>query len=213
MKKNLSVFLWAFLASGGVAFSQQAYKGKLVSKLGGEQTGTITVNLDGANNELIEIETTEKPTSRKAGRKQKQSVTTSMKLNTAIISYIVINDTTYYFRDIKYDYNDKYQENVCVRLVAGTLNCGIFQTGRSTGDNNISVKLPKEEFSKLVSTEFDYYKETSGWHLMAFSNCKPLYNKIDTKEKGFIWQGAASPAERIAVWKNWIAAYNTACGK
>ena len=39
-----------------------------------------------------------------------------------LYSSIIINDTTYYFRDIKYDYNDKYlYERMCTRLIEGTL--------------------------------------------------------------------------------------------
>lgn len=190
------------------ANAQQKYKGTLVSKLGQEQSGEITLNLDGSNNELIEISYSEQ-TKTKGKRKSKQSTSMSMKLNVALIKHITINDTTYYFRDIKYDYNDKYYMNVCVRLVEGTLNCGLFQQGRSAGTSNLSVKLPNSEFSKLAAIDFDYYKATLGWHIFAFGKCKTLRSKMEEKQPGYYWDDNATFEQRLSMWKSWIQEYNS----
>jgi len=151
--RYMAVSLLPLLFSITLVNAQQKYKGKLVSKLGQEQSGEITINLDGSNNELIEITYSEQ-TKTKGKRKSQQTTSMSMKLNVALIKHITINDTTYYFRDIKYDYNDKYYMNVCVRLLEGTVNCGLFQQGRSTGTSNLSVKLPNSELSKLADLGF-----------------------------------------------------------
>ena len=63
-------------------FAQQSYKGQMNLKLGQTFNGDITVNLGGANSELIEIKTTEK-TKIKGG---KQTLTTNAKYNVAIIN-------------------------------------------------------------------------------------------------------------------------------
>ena len=53
--RYMAVSLLPLLFSITLVNAQQKYKGKLVSKLGQEQSGEITINLDGSNNELIEI--------------------------------------------------------------------------------------------------------------------------------------------------------------
>ena len=85
-----------------VVAAQQSYNGTLVLKTGGKQTGTFTVNLDGENNELMEISKVEKIRSKGS----KSTVTTSTKINTAIISYIIVENTTYYIRDMKTGYDE-----------------------------------------------------------------------------------------------------------
>ena len=115
---------------------------------------------------------------------------------------------TYYFRDVKYDYNEKYHRNVCVRLIAGDKNCGMFQSGQSKGTENIAVKLPNEEFSKLVSVEFDYYRETSGWHRMNFGKCQTIDDKMEKKEAGYSMDSQTTLAQRVDIWKKWIKEFN-----
>ena len=179
--RYMAVSLLPLLFSITLVNAQQKYKGKLVSKLGQEQSGEITINLDGSNNELIEITYSEQ-TKTKGKRKSQQTTSMSMKLNVALIKHITINDTTYYFRDIKYDYNDKYY---------------------------LSVKLPNSELSKLAAIDFDYYKATLGWHIFAFSKCKTLRSKMEEKQPGYYWDDNATPEQRLAMWKSWIQEYNS----
>ena len=94
--RYMAVSLLPLLFSITLVNAQQKYKGKLVSKLGQEQSGEITINLDGSNNELIEITYSEQ-TKTKGKRKSQQTTSMSMKLNVALIKHITINDTTYYF--------------------------------------------------------------------------------------------------------------------
>jgi hypothetical protein len=190
------------------AAGQQKYKGTIVTKFGDQQTGLITVNLAGENDDLIRIETITEGKSK--SKKNKGTVTTgsSMKLNVALINHIVINDTTYYFRDIKYDYQSKYHMNTCVRLIEGTLDCGYFLGGDPSSPDNIAMKLPNDEYSKLVSINFDYYKATQGWHIMAFSNCASLKAKMTQHAAGYTWNDNNTTEERLAMWRNWIKEYN-----
>jgi hypothetical protein len=206
--KIVSLFLIAGIVICKSSFGQQKYKGTMITKMGQEQTGIIIVNLNGANNDLIEIETTEISRSKGGGKRTKQTLTTSTKLNVALINRLIINDSTYYFRDVKYDYNDKYYMNVCVRLIAGTLNSGIFQHGKSTGMDNISIKLPNDEYSKLVSADFDYYKATLAWQIFAYGNCASLRSKMEEKAAGYTWDDKNSKESRIHMWKQWIMEYN-----
>lgn len=211
IKSFLLLSLAAFFSYYAVQ-AQTSYRGTLVTKMGSRETCTITVNLNGSNNELIGFVTEEKKKVKKASTKTKQTITSAAKLNVALISYIIINDTTYYFRDIKYDYNEKYHMNVCVRLVAGTLNCGIFQQGRSSGKDELSVKLPNNDFSKLVSVDFDYYKATLGWHIMAFGQCASLSSKMSAKQEGYYWDDSSSRGDRITMWEKWVEEFN-ACNE
>lgn len=206
---SLAVMLISSLFSALVVNGQlQEYKGTMVTKLGKSESGIITANLNGPNNELIEIATSEQTKTKVNGKRTKQTITSSVKLNVAFISSIIINDTTYYFRDIKYDYNEKYYMNICVRLIEGTLNCGIFQNGKSTGVDDISVKLPNNEYSKLVSIDFDYYKSTLAWHIFGFGDCGTLRSKMEEKNPGYTWDDTASREQRLAMWKSWIQEYN-----
>lgn len=209
LAKYYSLLTIAFLCSVNYTFAQQKYKGTMVTKLGNEERGMITINLNGSNDELIEIETTEVTTSKGGGKRSKETITSSMKLNVAFIHHLIINDSTYYIRDIKYDYNDKYYMNVCVKLIAGTLDCGMFQNGESTGNENLSVKLPNAEFSKLASTEFDYYKSTLGWHMFAFGHCPTIFSKMEEKRTDYTWDDNTSQENRIRIWKIWIQEYNS----
>jgi hypothetical protein len=187
---------------------QQKYKGTIVTKMGDQQTGLITVNLAGENNEMILIEPI--PSTKAKSKKNKSSQTTgsSIKLNLALIHHIIINDTTYYFRDIKYDYQSKYHMNTCVRLIEGTLDCGYFQGGDASSPDYIAMKLPNDEFSKLVSINFDYYKATLGWHIMAFSKCASLKTKMEQHLAGYTWDDNNTTEQRLEMWRNWIKEYN-----
>jgi hypothetical protein len=212
MKIRAVIFFLSILFSCSSLLAQEKYQGIMVTKLGGKQSGTITVNLNGSNNELIEISTEEKTRSKKRGKKTDQTLSTSMKLNVALIHHIIINDTTYYFRDIKYDYNEKFHMNSCVRLVEGTLDCGMFQIGRSDEPTTIGIKLPNEEFSKLIAVDFDYYRSTTGWHIMGFGKCSSLRSKMSNKETGYTWDDNNNLTQRISMWKTWIKEFN-ACKK
>ena len=196
------------LFSASVVSGQQKYNGTMITKMGKKETGIITVNLNGSNDELIEIAASEQTKTKGGGKKTKETITSSMKLNVAFINSVIINDSTYYFRDIKYDYNDKYFMNVCVRLIKGTLDCGIFQRGNSKDQENIYIKLPNNDFSKLVSVDFDYYKATQGWHIMAFRECSSLRGKMEAKQPGYSWDDNTSREQRIGMWKNWIEEFN-----
>jgi hypothetical protein len=208
MKIRAAIFFLSILFSSSL-LAQQKYEGIMVTKLGDKQSGMITINLNGSNNELIEISTIEKTKSKKKNKRTSQTLSTSMKLNVGLIHHIIINDTTYYFRDIKYDYNEKFHMNSCVRLVEGTLDCGMFQIGRSEDMNTVCIKLPKEEFSKLIAVDFDYYRSTTGWHIMGFGECSSLNTKMSNKETGYAWDDNDNLAQRIGMWKNWIKEFNS----
>jgi len=188
--------------------AQEKYEGVIVTKLGNKQKGLITLNLNGPNEELLEISFSDSKKNKFGNNKSSNAATTSIKLNVALINHIIIHDTIYYLRDIKYDYRSKYYMNTPVRLVEGTLDCGMFQTGRSTAQNTIAVKLPNDELSKLISIDFDYYKATQGWHIMAFDKCISLRSKMSNKEEGYKWDDNTPQEQRVTMWKNWIKEFN-----
>lgn len=186
-----------------LATAQQKYKGTMVTKLGQTLQGEIMVNLQGANEELIEIKTTEKTKSKGA----KQTVTTTAKYNAGIINHIIVKDTIFYFRDIKTGYDDAFMRNVCVKLVYGTINCGMFQVADGAANNAVAVKFPKASLSELASVDFDYYS-SSGSVAMRIIDCKPLVDKMIAKDETVTWTEQANRKQRIECFKNIIDAYN-----
>lgn len=186
-----------------IIHAQSTQRGILYSKLGQQYEGDITVNLKGSNGELIEVSTKEK-------RKQKgsrETITTSNKLNVALVSYILIEGKTYYFRDIKVDYNDKNLENVCVQLILGTVDCGVFQFGDGTTKHSIAVKFPKEPLSQLTSVDFDYFKSSVSIPIKIYS-CKTLLQKMKEMDETVTWPESTTREQRIERFKNIITAYN-----
>lgn len=188
--------------------AQEKYTGTIVTKLKQEYTGTIFTSINKPNSELLQFEIIEKSKQKTGKNKITQPVTTRVKLNIALISHIIIHDTTYYFRDITYDYQSKKYMNCCMRLLTGNLDCGIFQLGNSTDIGNRAIKLPNREFSELVAINFDYYTELSGWTYLAFGNCKDLKEKISAKQSGYSWEKGSSTADRLAVWEKWVKEFN-----
>lgn len=184
------------------SFAQKTYSGTLVTKLGQELQGEITVNLQGENADLIKVSTIEK--SKNKGTKE--TITAAASFNTAIIKHIIIDSITYYFRNINTGYN-KSMKNVCVRLVYGTVECGIFQSGDGTGQHSLAVKFPKSSFHELNSAE--YYDESSFTVAIQFGECKNLYRKIINKDEAVSWTEKSSREQRIQAYKNIITEYNS----
>lgn len=60
MKLKFAFLLIAGFCIALFTMGQEKYKGTLFTKLGGEITGEITLNLQGSNDELIEVITVEK---------------------------------------------------------------------------------------------------------------------------------------------------------
>jgi len=203
MKLKLICFLTVCLLITNFSEGQETYKGTLYSKLGQEITGEIKLNLQGANNDLIEISTTEKTKS----KGNRQTLTTTSKLNTAIISHVNINGEKYYFRDIKIGYDEKFIKNACVKLILGTIQCGIFQSGDGNSENAIAIKFPDESLSQLVSVDFEFYNSSLSV-AMRISKCKPLLEKMMAEDESVTWTEKASREQRIQRFKNIISDYN-----
>ena len=113
MKLKLPFLTFIVCGFSVIAFGQEKYNGTLFTKLGQEIKGEIKLNLDRSNDELIEVITVEK--TKEKGTKQ--TLKTSIKINVSIIDHVDINGKSYYFRDIKTDYNDKLMINVSVQLI------------------------------------------------------------------------------------------------
>lgn len=203
MKLKLTCLLAACLCITNFSKGQETYKGTLFTKLGQEIAGDIRINLQGTNAELIEISTTEKTKSKGT----RQTLTTTSKLNTAIISRVVIKGETYYFRDIKIGYDEKFIKNVCVKLIFGTIQCGVFQSGDGTNLHSIAIKFPDEELSQLASVDFEYYNSSSSV-AMQISKCKPLLEKMMAEDESVTWTEAVNREQRILRFKNIINDYN-----
>lgn len=196
------LLLACIICAAVISFAQKTYSGTLVTKLGQELEGEITVNLEGANGDLIKITTTEKS----SNKGKKETITTSVSYNTAIIKHIIVDSITYYFRTINTAY-EKSLKNVCVRLIYGTVNCGLFQSGDGTGQHSIAVKFPKSSFNELNSSE--YYDESSFTVAIQLSECKSLYKKIVNKDDTVSWTEKSSREQRIQAYKNIITEYNS----
>lgn len=196
------LLLACIICAAAISFAQKTNSGTLVTKLGQELEGEITVNLEGANGDLIKITTTEKS----SNKGKKETLTTSVSYNTAIIKHIIVDSITYYFRTINTAY-EKSLKNVCVRLIYGTVNCGLFQSGDGTGQHSIAVKFPKSSFNELNSSE--YYDESSFTVAIQLSECKSLYKKIVNKDDTVSWTEKSSREQRIQAYKNIITEYNS----
>jgi len=196
------LLLACIICAAVISFAQKTYSGTLVTKLGQELEGEITVNLEGANGDLIKITTTEKS----SNKGKKETITTSVSYNTAIIKHIIVDSITYYFRTINTAY-EKSLKNVCVRLIYGTVNCGLFQSGDGTGQHSIAVKFPKSSFNELNSSE--YYDESTFTVAIQLSECKSLYKKIVNKDDTVSWTEKSNREQRIQAYKNIITEYNS----
>jgi hypothetical protein len=188
--------------------AQEKYTGTIVTKFKQEYTGTLFISINKPNSELLQFEIIEKSKQKPGKNKTSQPGTTTIKLNVALISHIIIHDTIYYFRDITYDYQSKKYMNCCMRLLSGNLDCGIFQMGNSTDINKRAIKLPNRELSELVAINFDYYTELSGWTYLAFGNCRELKEKISANQNGYSWEKGSSTTDRLMVWEKWIKEFN-----
>lgn len=185
-----------------ISLAQKTYPGTLVTKLGQKLEGEITVNLEGANGDLIKITTIVKS----SNKGKKETITTSASYNTAIIKHIIVDNITFYFITINTAY-EKSLKNVCVRLIYGTVNCGLFQSGDGTGQHSIAVKFPKSSFNELNSSE--YYDESSFTVAIQLSECKSLYKKIVNKDDTVSWTEKSNREQRIQAYKNIITEYNS----
>lgn len=203
MRLKPFVILFLLLLLTTTTEAQQIINGTLTTKLGVEMAGKITVNLTGENPELIQITTVEKV----RNNRKKQTLTTNNKLNVAFISKINTNGKTYYFRDIKVGYNDTMMKNVCVELIAGNLDCGIFQSSNGNKPHSIAIKFPKAIFSELASVDFEYYSNSLSVP-MRFSECKSLMDKMINNDETVTWNETANREQRIQRFKNIIEAYN-----
>jgi hypothetical protein len=184
------------------SIAQKTYYGTLVTKLGQELAGAISVNLQGANDDLIQISSVEK--SKNNG--SKETTTTKARFNTAIIKYIKIDSTIYYFRNINTEYG-KSVKNVCVRLITGTIDCGLFETGDGTTPHSVAIKFPKSSVNELTSA--DYYDEASFTVAIQFGECKNLYRKIMDRDETVYWTENTSVAQRNQAYRNIISEYNS----
>lgn len=128
-------------------------------------------------------------------------------MNTAIISHVNINGETYYFRDIKIGYDEKFIKNVCVKLIFGTIQCGVFQSGDGLSENSVAIKFPDESLSQLVSVDFEYYNSSIGVALR-ISNCKLLLEKMKAEDESVTWTEKVNREQRIQRFKNIISDYN-----
>lgn len=136
--------------------AQQEVTGKISIKSGPTIAGDFAINLTGPNDNYITITGTAIPSSRSRNTATPSKTPTTRTFSVDLIHHIVVNDTTYFLRDIKVGNDDKYEKNVAVTRIEGTLYCGIFQRARSAGNSNIAVKLPLKELSKLVSIDLEF---------------------------------------------------------
>jgi hypothetical protein len=190
------------------AMAQKGYTGTLITKFGDTLQGIISFKMDKSNVEMIEITTSSMTNQTTNGNVSKSKSTEVVKLNFAIVNYVIISDSVYYFRDVKVkNQTSKYDRNMCLRLTLGSLKNGIFQIGNSNTPEKAVVSLPGKNNTYLVSPQDDYYAETGTWSILEYSECQPLKKKISAKQPGYIWNKDLPLSERLSLWRNWIIEY------
>jgi hypothetical protein len=169
----------------------------------------MNFKMDKPNGEMIEITTTSSSNAGAEGEKSKNKSTSGGKLNFAIINYLIINDSIYYFRDVKVkNQTSKYDRNMCLRLTFGSLKNGIFQIGNTNNPEKAVISLPGKNNTYLVSPQDDYYAETGTWSVLEYSECNTLKKKITDKQPGYTWGKDMPLGDRLALWRNWITEYD-----
>jgi hypothetical protein len=196
----------------GFSFScmaQKGYSGTVITKFGDTLTGFIAFKMDKPNDDMIEITTKSANSSTKEGGSiSKTKSSEGIKINAGIISYIKVNDSIYYFRDVKVkNQSSKYDRNMCLRLTTGSLRNGIFQIGNSNNPEKAVVSLPGKNNTSLVSPQDDYYAQTSSWCILEYSDCNSLKQKIRENQPGYYWTRDMPLENRLALWRNWIIEY------
>lgn len=207
--KFLIIFSSLFAGIFIGCLAQKGYQGTLITKFGDTLSGFIAFKMDKPNDDLIEITTnsTVSGTNGK-GNISKTKSSEGMRINAGIISYIKINDSIYYFRDVKVkNQTSKYDRNMCLRLTTGSLKNGIFQIGNSNNPEKAVISLPGKNNTYLVSPQDDYYAQTSSWCMLEYGDCNPLKQKIREKQPGYTWNKDMPLANRLALWRNWIIEY------
>ena len=86
MKRSLGLVAAFLFFSLSQAVGQQRYDCTLILKFGDIEKGFITVNLDGANDDLVLFEASTSSTKKKDRTTTTQSVASTAKYNVAIIS-------------------------------------------------------------------------------------------------------------------------------
>lgn len=207
--KALIIYSGLFAGLSLECLAQKGYQGTLITKFGDTLTGFIAFKMDKPNDDMIEITTTSiVSTTKENGSISKTKSSAGSKINAGIISYIKVNDSIYYFRDVKVkNQTSKYDRNVCLRLTTGSLKNGIFQIGNSNNPEKAVISLPGKNNTYLVSPQDDYYAQTSGWCILEYSDCNSLKQKIREKQPGYIWTREMPLTERLALWRNWILEY------
>lgn len=160
----------------------------------GQYEGTIYVNLNKENEDMIEIEL-EAVTEKSKGSK-KQS-TSSVKLNAAAIKYIEVDGIVYNIRSIEYE-NGKYYKNCCVREVSKNPRLTLYAWGSKTEAGSYSLLIKGYTYPKIL-------KEVGAITTMfLFNGCNEFREKMRTKQQGYFMEDATADEERLKTWSRWI---------
>jgi hypothetical protein len=98
-------------------------------------------------------------------------------------------------------------KNVCVKLISGTIDCGLFQAGDGKPEHSVAIKFPKAPLSELASVDFEYYLSSASVPLR-FSDCEQLVTKMADNNNSVTWTETTSRDQRILCFKNVIREYN-----
>lgn len=189
-------FIGLFLVSFNSVSQVKEYSGTAYFKGGDSMVGLISVNLKGSNPILIKI-------AQKTGRNS-----SGVKINSNLIDKLLINETLYYFMDLKED-DDKLLENRLMTRVSGTANFGLYIPAVSPNkDTAYYAKLPNENNFTLVNVSSKIYSVRGTWQLYSFSKCKSLYSKIKANEPMYTLTAEMTLSQRLEVWKIWIEEFS-----
>jgi len=173
--------------------SKEKHHGKVYSILG-EYEGDIYIKLNEENDETIEIKM-ESVTEKSKGLKKK--MTSSIKLNAAAISRLVIDSITYKVRNIEYE-DGKYYKNCCIREISNNAKMNLYAWGSKTEANTYSLWIKGYTYPKML-------KEISAvTTLFLFTGCNEFKTKMREKQKGYYLEENITDEERLSIWKKWI---------
>ena len=208
MKILIALLFASFICSNLTA---QEYKGTVVLKTGTSMEGSISqLDLTGENKGLIYVETGSSTVSKKKREKTTMTVSQKNGYNPALISRIVIDGSSYQFKDLRFGYNDnEILENCLVQKYSGNDSLAIYQWKNAKGSTGYYICTPRfTDYAEDINHPKYDEDGFSSFVTIKFSRCSVLAKKIYEKTPGYTYSNQKnSTEEKLAVWKKIMEEY------
>lgn len=209
--KHTIIFYWLFSIAGSVQ-AQKAYEARVVLFFKDTINATMTVNLEGSNDDMITIVEKRATTEKKKHKRVTSEYTQTMKLNLAVITCFYIGGERYKFKDLKNGYDEKdIQHNRCVKRIAGTDTLGLFEASNGS-QPAYYIQLPKDGF-QIYNIDHPYVTSSFiSFALLRFVKCETLADKIRNEVPGYFYsENGYTLDDKVSTWKNIISSYYNGC--